>query len=185
MNKKSIFVVIFMAGLYMHCSVKVPELNVTGEKTALENQVLGTYQQIESDSWVIASTRSVEGNQDVTMSAEKQKVLDAVENRKFNKDDIDEFKDKGVIGEDNRGFLQVLSAAREQDDEKSVQLVQQIVDEENRDRQVIYERVLLVNPAAASADSTKIVEIFSKLNQDNSKPGTHIQLPDGTWTIKK
>ena len=65
MNKKSIFVVVFTAGLYMHCSVKVPELNVTGEKTALENQVLGTYQQIESDSWVIASTRSVEGNQDV------------------------------------------------------------------------------------------------------------------------
>ena len=186
MNKKFGYAFIFLGMvLLIQCSIKAPEINITGEKTALESQVLGAFQQIESDSWVIASTRAFGSGGAEALSAQKQKVLDAVQNRKFNKDDIDEFKRDKVIGENNKGFLEILPTDRYEHDLQYQKLVDQIVAEENRDRKIIYERILATNPSLADADEEKLYEIFTKLNVDNSEPGTLYQLPDGTWVEKK
>ena len=85
-----------------NCSVKAPEVKVTGEKTALENQVIGTYQEIEQDAWTLASVRSTRPGQAAKMPAEKKKVFEAVQGRKFNKDDIDEFKKAEIVGDRSR-----------------------------------------------------------------------------------
>ena len=121
--------------------------------------MLGIYQQIESDAWLIASTRSFNSSTAV-MSAPKQEVLEAVQNRKFNKDDVDELKRDKVVGEGNKGFLAILGndAYNEKADYK--QFVDQIVAEENRDRQIIFERVLAVNTTAAQAGSAKVNRHF-------------------------
>jgi uncharacterized protein YdbL (DUF1318 family) len=177
--------VIFFActSLLFACSVKLPELTFTGEKTALENQVLGTYQQIQSDAWLIASTRSF-GSPTTELSAPKQEVLEAVQNRKFNKDDVDEFKRGKLIGENNKGFLTILDNKEYKEKPETKSLVDQIVTEENRDRQIIYERVMAVNMAANQAGANKVTEIFTKLNYDASEPGTLIQTADGQWIEK-
>ncbi|MDZ7262572.1 MAG: hypothetical protein ONB05_10760 [candidate division KSB1 bacterium] len=99
---KKITTLLFFTLLVLNCSVKAPEVKITGEKTALENQVVGTYQQIEEDTWMVASVRASGQQPKVTMSEEKKRVLEAVQNRKFNKDDIDQFKRDGVLGENNR-----------------------------------------------------------------------------------
>ena len=175
--------VICLSGWY--CSVQTPELNVTGEKTALENQVLGAYQQIESDTWVIASTRSVGSTQTQVISEQRQQVLEAVQNRKFNKDEIDELKRDQAVGEDNKGFLAVLPLGKYTQDENLRRLVDKLIAEENQDREVIYERILAINISAAKADEKERDKIFTKLNIDNSPPGTMIQKADGTWEEKK
>jgi uncharacterized protein YdbL (DUF1318 family) len=175
-------VLVLLTGIFS-CSVKLPELTFTGEKTALENQVLGTYQQIESDSWLIASTRSFNSNT-AELSAPKQEVLEAVQNRKFNKDDVDELKRDKAIGEDNKGYLAVLDNDSYKQKPDYKQFVDQIVLEENRDRQIIFERVMAVNMTAAQAGQTKVTDIFAKLNYDASEPGTLIQTPDGKWIEK-
>jgi len=167
----------------LSCSVKLPELTFTGEKTALENQVLGTYQQIQSDAWLIASTRSF-GSSSVELSAPKQEVLEAVQNRKFNKDDVDEFKRGKMVGENNKGFLTIQDSKEYKEKPDVKILVDQIVTEENRDRQIIYERVIAVNMAANQAGSNKVTEIFTKLNYDASEAGTLIQTADGQWIEK-
>lgn len=166
----------------VYCSVKAPELNVTGEKTALENQVLGSYQQIESDTWLIASARAVGSTPAAAVSGSRKEVLDAVQNRKFNKDEVDELKVGHVVGENNRGLLQALAHERYDGDPAFRLYVDQIVNEENDDRMIIYERVLTVNQK--SEEAVKANEIFAKLNFDNSAPGTMIQNPDGTWVEK-
>ncbi len=166
------------------CSVKAPELNVTGEKTALENQVLGTYQQIESDTWLIASTRSVTNAPTAAASGARKEVLEAVQNRKFNKDDVDELKRNKTVGENNQGLLQLLPEARYETDADYRRSVDMIIEEENRDRLIIYERVISVNQGSADAEKGRVNEIFAKLNFDNSEPGTMIQQPDGTWVEK-
>ncbi len=168
---------------FMACSVKLPEITFTGEKTVLENQVLGVYQQIESDAWLIASTRSFNSST-TEMSAPKQEVLEAVQNRKFNKDDVDELKRDKVVGEGNKGFLSILGNEDYRQKADYKQFVDQIVAEENRDRQIIFERVLAVNTTAAQAGSAKVNDIFAKLNFDASEPGTLIQTPDGQWVEK-
>jgi uncharacterized protein YdbL (DUF1318 family) len=179
----SLFLVLI--GALVACSVKAPELTVTGEKTALENQILGTYQQIEGDTYVIASTRAVGSSTAAPVSDQKKQVLDAVQNRKFNKDDIDELKQAKVVGENNQGFLEILPTERYQQDADYKSLADKLVAEENRDRQVVYERVLTVNQSAAEAGEGKVSEIFAKLNYDNSAVGTLVQMADGSWIEKK
>lgn len=183
---KKIYFILFISTLVLlQCSIKAPEVTVTGEKTALENQVLGAFQNIENNTWVTASTRSLGSGQSGVLSADKQKVLDAVQNRKFNKDDIDEFKRDKVVGENNKGFLEILPTDRYEHNLEYQSIVQQIVKEENRDRKIIYDRVLAVNQSAAEAGQNKVYEIFTKLNYDNAEPGTMIQQADGTWVEKK
>ncbi len=187
MSNQKLILLLFLGLLSaVACSVKAPELTVTGEKTALENQILGTYQQIESDSYVIASTRAIGNSASNTaaVSDQKQQVLDAVQNRKFNKDDIDELKRDKVVGENNQGFLEILPLDRYQHDLEYKALVDRLVAEENRDRQVIYERVLAVNESASEAGQSKVSEIFAKLNFDNSEPGTMVQTAEGKWVEK-
>jgi hypothetical protein len=170
--------------LLQQCSVKAPEVQITGEKTALENQVLGTYQQIENDAFVIASTRSMESANSATLSSQKQQVLESVQNRKFNKDDIDELKRARVVGENNKGFLTLFPNERYNQDSDYKRMVDELIAEENRDREVIYERVIAINELASDTDEKKLDDIFAKLQFDNSETGTRIQQPDGTWTEK-
>jgi uncharacterized protein YdbL (DUF1318 family) len=170
--------------MQQRCSVKAPEVQITGEKTALENQVLGTYQQIQNDAYVIASTRAIDSERAVTLSSQKQQVLESVENRKFNKDDIDELKRDRVVGENNKGFLSIFPTDHYNQDMEYKRMVDQLVVEENRDREVIYERVIAVNELASETDVKKLDDIFAKLQFDNSESGTRIQQPDGSWIEK-
>jgi uncharacterized protein YdbL (DUF1318 family) len=173
-------VIIIMVG----CSVKAPEVNVTGEKTALENQVIGTYQEIEQDAWTLASVRSATPGQQSKMPAEKKKVFEAVQGRKFNKDDIDEFKKAELVGENNLGLLEIRSYQKLEADPELKARVTKIVETENGYRTIIMDRIMVLNESAAKAGDENVSKIFAKINQDNSEPGTWIQTDDGKW-IKK
>ncbi len=175
-----LILVIFIAG----CSIHAPEVRITGEKTALEKEVIGTYDQMEEDMWMIASTRSEKGESSVKLSPEKEKVLEALQEQKFNKDDIDEFKIKGYVGEDNQGFLQIRPSRALQQDSELMELVKEIIQEENRDRKIIMDRVIELKSSLKESDRRQIYSVFAKMNHENSPKGTWIQKEDGTW-IKK
>jgi len=182
---KKNFLYFLFALLFFHCSVKAPEVKITGEKTALENQIIGTYQEIEQDSWTIASVRSTAPGKAPAMSEEKKKVLSAVQNRKFNKDDINEFKRDGLIGENNKGFLEIREPETLTKDAELQKRVDQIIADENNDRQVIMQRTIQINEEASKAGDETVSKVFAKLFQDESEPETWIQLDDGTWMKKK
>lgn len=184
MINKAVLIVIGATAVLVACSVKAPELRVTGEKTALENQILGTYQQIANDTWLITSTRAVGSNQPVSTSEQKTEVLSAVQNRKFNKDEINELKREKVIGEGRDGFLKILSTSQYQADSGYRQRVESLIAEENQDRRIIYDRIIAVNHTAADADPSKLDEIYQKLNYDESEPGTLFEQTDGSWKEK-
>jgi uncharacterized protein YdbL (DUF1318 family) len=166
------------------CSFKAPEVSVTGEMTALEREVLGTYRQIEEDTWMVASTRS-EGKSDTRqISPEKKRVLDAMQDQKFNKDDIDEFKRKGYVGENNQGFLSIRNHEDLNEDASASEFVQKIVDEENASREIIIDRVIQLNDALKNAVKENVMTIFAQMNQENSPAGTWIQKQMGDWVKK-
>jgi len=175
----------FIGITIMSCSVKAPEVNVTGEKTALENQVIGTYQEIEQDAWTLASVRSTApGKQQPTMSQEKKKVFEAVQGRKFNKDDIDEFKKAGIVGENNNGLLEIRNQEKLNADPELKKRVMTIVETENGYRKIIMNRIVVLNESAAKAGGDSVGRIFAKINRDNSETGTWIQKEDGKWAKK-
>jgi len=164
------------------CTIRAPELRVTGEKTVLEREVIGTYDQIRQDTWMIASTRGTSQRQSA-VSPEKKKVLEAVQRQKFNKDDIEEFKKQGFAGENIRGFLdirrQILSAEKNR-----AQLVRDIVAEENEDREIIINRIIEINGSLTESARKNIEQVFARMYQENSPRGTWIQNEDGTWHKK-
>jgi uncharacterized protein YdbL (DUF1318 family) len=170
--------------LIIGCSIKAPEVRVTGEKTALEREVIGTYHQMREDTWMIASTRAVAEDTTVTVSPEKRQVLEALREQEYNKDDIDEFKQMGYVGENNRGFLDIRPSETLDSDVKTKALVEEIVEEENQDREIIMGRVIELNESLKKAVREDVLVIFARMNQENSLPGTWIQQPDGEW-IKK
>ena len=182
--RKRLFFILAVSGMIAGCSIKAPEVHVTGEMTALEREVLGTYQEMEEDTWMIASTRAARGDSEVRISPEKRKVLDALQEQKFNKDDIDEFKRKGFVGEGNTGFLVMRPSADLEADTEQMTFVKEIVDEENLDREVIMERVVELNDSLQKSKRDDILGIFAKMNQEGSPQGTWVQREDGTWARK-
>ncbi len=166
------------------CSIKAPEVQVTGEKTALEREVIGTYHEMEEDTWMVASARTARGEDKVKISPEKRKVLDALQEQKFNKDDIDAFKRQAYVGENNQGFLEVRPSRELGSNPETGKLVEDIIREENADREIIMGRVIELNDALKKAVRDDVMGIFARMNQDNSPSGTWIQRPDGTWIRK-
>ncbi len=167
------------------CSIKAPEVTVTGEKTTLEKQVEGTYQEIENDADMVASTRALEGKRKPVMSIEKRLVLKAIQNRKFNQDDVEEFKRLGILGENNKGLLEIRDKAKLEKDPDLKKRVHAILDEENHDRTIIMNRIVQVNENLKNASPGEVQAVFAKMNRENSKPGTWIQFPTGRWVKKK
>lgn len=170
--------------LLLSCSIKAPEVRVTGEKTALEREVVGTYHQMEEDTWMIASTRGGKAEKKFKVSPEKKKVLEALQEQKFNKDDVDEFKRKEYVGENSRGFLEIRPSKELAKDTEKTKLVEEIVQEENADREVIMNRVIELNSSLKKAVKKDVLAIFARMNQENSPKGTWIQTQDGKWRRK-
>lgn len=166
------------------CSIHTPEMKFTGEKTALENQILGTYNQVKEDVWMVASVRAANPDSQITISDEKRTVLNAIQNREFNKDDVDEFMREGLVGENARGYLEIRDPQKLAADAERQRLVEKIVAEENRDRQIIMQRIIDINPSIESSDLAEVEKAFANVNRENAKPGEWIQLPGGEWVKK-
>jgi uncharacterized protein YdbL (DUF1318 family) len=180
-----VFIIAVLTGaLFFHCSIKAPEVNITGEKTALENQVIGTYQQIEEDVWTLTSVRSTNTTPKPKMSVEKKRVLEAVQGRKFNKDDIDEFLQEGFVGENNQGLLVIRDNENLKKDADLKNRVTKIIENENGYRQIIMERIILLNEQAADAGEKNVSKIFAKINQDTAVSGAWIENENGQWIRK-
>jgi len=180
---KYFFSLMFFLIVFLSCTISAPELRVTGEKTAIEREVIGTYDRIKQDTWMIASTRGT-GHRQAVVSPEKRRVLEAIQRQKFNKDDIEEFKKKGFVGEDIHGFLFVREEALASSPETE-SLVREIVEEENEDREVIIGRIIEINGSLTESARKSIEQVFARMYQENSPKGTWIQNADGTWQKKK
>jgi len=166
------------------CSIKAPEVRLTGEKTSLEKEILGTYHQMREDTWMVASTRAVVEKPQAAMSPEKKRSLDALRDQEFNRDDIEEFKKNGFVGETKDGRLQVRPSEELSRIPETAKLVDEIVQEENAGRQIIMERVIELNDDLKRAVPEDVSAVFAKMYQENSPAGSWIQKPDGAWVKK-
>ena len=97
------------------CGGKLVDVNVTivDQKTALENQILGSYEELSSEVLLLASVRSVDEEGKLKPTTEipkgKLKALRAMQRQEFNRDDIQEFKQTLCAGEGNDGTLNFLT----------------------------------------------------------------------------
>lgn len=175
---------------FIGCTAR-PEVQVTlvDTRTALENQVLGSYKELNREFVMIASVRSVDEKGMAEdrlkgMSASQREAVKAMQAREFNRDDVDNFKKNGCVGENNTGLLEILLCDRAKEDAKYEKLLSDVVKEENDSRTVIMKRVIIMNEGLKEEDFPKIQKVFARMNQDAAKTGELIQKEDGSW-IKK
>ena len=101
-------------------------------------------------------------------------VKAALDNRRQRFDELQDLKRRGIVGENNQGYVQLLTEAHGYRD---------LVDAENSDRRVIYLAIIKQNNLAES-EQGKVEAAFAQVQKDKANPGDKIQAEDGSWTTK-
>ncbi|MEI6970938.1 MAG: DUF1318 domain-containing protein [bacterium] len=164
-------------------------LNVVGEQTALEKQVLGTYKSLGEDLMVYSSVRGVDESGSLKTppaSTDSQRAAcTAMRNRDYNRDDVQRILAAGIAGEGKDGQL----IARKEAGSETVEgltreQVIKLVEEENGDRRVVVERLATTTPNLTSEQRAQVGSIFAQLNHEIAPAGTWLQNQDGSWRRK-
>ena len=100
-------------------------------------------------------------------------VQAALEARKNRYEKLRELKDKGLIGENNHGYVEALVDDLE---------AKSIVEAENQNRKSIYKTIEEQNNLT-NALST-IEKVFAQVQRDKAVPGDKFQQDDGKWSAK-
>lgn len=100
-------------------------------------------------------------------------VSAALEARRARFDNLADLKSKGMVGEDDRGYIKALVSAPD---------VEAVVDAENKDRKLVYTTVARQNNLAA--EMATIEKVFAEVQRDKAKPGEKIQDANGQWVTK-
>lgn len=169
------------------CGGPLVGVTVVDERTALENQVLGTYQELNQEVLLVASVRYIDpkGKLKPTPAVPpgKKKVIRAIQRASFNKDDIDRLKGQAVLGENNQGGLTLLDQGKVDPDQQA--FVKNLVQEENADREVIMSRVIETNEKLSEKDLPRVRKMFAAMSRDKARVGDMIQLENGQWVKKE
>ncbi|MCA9401113.1 MAG: DUF1318 domain-containing protein [Candidatus Omnitrophica bacterium] len=100
-------------------------------------------------------------------------VKSALEGRKGRYEQLKQFKKEGLIGENNKGYVQLMKEDAQAD---------KIVRQENNDRKQIYETIAEQNGLKGAIGT--IEKVFAAVQRDKADPGESIQLENGEWTTK-
>lgn len=160
------------------------------QRTSLENQILGSYKAIDDDVVLASSVRALDKD-GKTKKDEKsefaQKAIRAKQNQEFNRDDLDEMKIDQIVGEGADGFIAILpdSIGRLKAAKPSQQnLAIVLVEEENRDREIIWQRMIDQSENLNAKDLAEVRKTYAKLQREASPAGSWIQDESKKWQQK-
>jgi hypothetical protein len=182
--------------LLFGCTLAQVEVSVVSERTALENQVLGSYNALSQEVLLVASVRGVDPMGRIQTpprrSKDYQDATASMQTLAFHADDLEAFKRLGWVGENNEGLLTPFPmnkdripedlktfANRYQKEEFNI-----VLEEVNTAREVIMRRVVEINDDFSMEDLPKIRRVFGKINRENALQGEKIQTEDGSWKVK-
>jgi hypothetical protein len=180
---------LLMLSILNACSFK---FEVASSRTTLEEQIIGSFQELETDYVTIASVRAVDAEgiarSPVPSSDSKKRALEARQNMEFNRDDLEELRSEELIGETYDGLVVILpkSVGKYATAEKSRRgFAEFIVEEENRDRKILWERVIEQSPDLSPSNLTAVREEFSRNQIQSLKQGQWYQQKSKEWARKQ
>lgn len=172
-----------LALLFVHPACVTIQMVSVDQKTQLENQILGSFEALQDDLILIASVRG-EGQQRTDLSPAKREALMAMMNRQFNLDDVNDLRARGVAGEKRDGLLVFLETDRTRQDSAFAAFARRIIEEENRDRGIIMNRVIAMNPSLGPEDLPTVRRMMHTLALESAPAGTLVESPNGGWSPK-
>ncbi len=186
---------IILAGLF-GCTLADVKVEMLSERTALENQVLGSYNSLDAQMLLAASVRGVDTSGKIARppehSREYKDTISAMQTIDFHADDLDSFKQLGWAGENNQGLIEPFKIDRADIPEKlksfaerySAKEFEFVITKINESREKIMMRVIYMNEDLSEADLPEVKKIFGKINTEKAVPGDKIQDADGNWLRK-
>jgi uncharacterized protein YdbL (DUF1318 family) len=163
------------------------KINVVDERTALENQILGSYEELDRDMQLLASVRAVDeagkDRQPPSYTRERQQAIAARQTQQFNRDDIDELKKAGCLGEAQDGSLAARPCDRSSDQTVAERL-ERLIASENQARGVILRFAVTVSPDLTDRDLPQVTAAYARMQREKAKSGEWIQEPGGEWVRK-
>ncbi len=173
----------FLCCWLLSCSIHAPEVRITRDQPALEKQLLGNYQRLTDASQLLVTTPAPQRSP-LVAGANSRTVLTALQNQQFNREIIGQLKHSGIIGENNRGLLEIIPRDQSTESAEIQQRALRLVAEENRARQIILTRLLQIDPRLAMQDPEQVEIILARFYADRSESGSWIQQEDGQWVKK-
>ena len=196
MPYKPFFFILLTAVWISGCTLAKVDVEVLSERTALENQVLGTYNALDNEMLLAASVRGVDARGNIRkppiQSGEQKDVLTAMRLTAFHEDDVQLFKKLGWVGENNDGLLSPFPMDMTTVPEDLAETAGRFTKEEfdyilsqvHDSRMVIMKRVIALNEDLTDEDFPKIKKVFAKMNAEKLNPGEKYQTTDGIWLTK-
>ncbi len=193
---KKLFFVFILLGL-SGCTLADVKVEMLSERTALENQVLGSYNSLDSQMLLAASVRGVDTSGNIARppehSREYKDTISAMQIIDFHEDDLDSFKQLGWAGENNQGLIEPFVIDRTDipenlktfADRYSADEFEFVIAKINESREQIMRRVIYMNEDLSEADLPEVKKIFAKINAEKAVPGDKIQDANGSWLTKK
>lgn len=159
-----------------------PRIQVVDERTALENQILGVYERLDDDLQLLASVRTPEASEPAPARHElRRQALWARRLELFWRDDIDELKRAGCLGEGKDGLLARRPCPADGDDRRAAWL-ERVRQQVNEAREKIFEYIVAASTQLAPDDREQVRRAFVRLRREEAERGDWLQRDDESWT---
>ncbi|MCD4732917.1 YdbL family protein [bacterium] len=185
MNRKALLWIIPLGALLLYACAPEVNIELVDAKTMLENQVLGSYEELGEDVWMVSNVRVADGTAVPAgelvgienLDEDKAAVLTAYLDSLYLSDEIRHLKHEGLVGETWNGLVEPTPAAF------GDVYVGLLVYDENDNRQLIYERLSLVSTSVSLEEDplNAVGEIFGQYHRERLQPGEYFFTADGAW----
>jgi len=160
--------------------IKVTTVNI-GQKTSLERQLIGEFEPLTEEEILSSSVRAAAGSGNVALDDLHQRAVAARRRQLFNRDDVDELKQRGCLGELHDAQLAVRECEQAGAPDVAERL-QRLVDEENADRAAIIDWALAADRILTAADRHQVVKLYARLIRERAAAGEWFRSDSGGWT---
>jgi hypothetical protein len=170
------------------CLIRPPEIHLTGEKTVLERQIIGEYDELEQDAWAVATVKSSLQRRGAVpaVSAGDPELFKAMKVREFHEDKLRKLKNSGYVGETRNGLVGLVDSNRVILKGKEKEQVASIIKNENSARKTIFRIVLTrrLKRAPSEKESRAFSLAFAREQRALAHKNDWIEDSSGKWEKK-
>jgi len=157
-------------------------LELVDTKTMMENQIIGSYEELGEDVWLVSNVRSGEELPPLEELAEtdpeRARALTAYADSLFLDEELRRLKAAGLVGETAEGYLALTPLGV--DDPFTAELVER----ENANRRIIFERLAAVTAELSAPDPVaEVARTYGRLFTERRLPGYWYRDAAGGWHV--
>jgi len=183
----SALISITLAGL-AGCSIAPPVIQITGDKTVIERQIVGEYQELEKDAWIISSVKtSVQRSRGTgAVAGGDMELFRAMKIREYHRDKLRRYKDEAALGETFEGYVQYRPVAKYEKNREDRDILMKVIQNENIARKTIFTRslVMILKKDPAGEEVAKFGRLFAGEQREIAQKNDWIQKKPGRWVKK-